>query len=106
MLYGRLPISRNLSPTGREFAEIEFQRIALVQCQLVAREVGFEVRNQIAVEFHGVEMRHAREQFARQRARARPDLDHVVAGLRRQCRDDAPDDIPIVQEMLAEALFG
>jgi hypothetical protein len=48
-------------------------------------------------------MRYAREQFARERSRTRTDFNHVVAGLWRQGCDDTADDIPVVQEMLAEA---
>jgi hypothetical protein len=64
-----------------------------------------QVRQQIAVEFHGIEMGQLCGQHARERAFARPDLDYMISGPRRQCRDDAADDMAVMQEMLAETLF-
>ena len=61
---------------------------------------------QIAIQFHGIEMGQLRGQHARERAFARPDLDDVIPGPGRQRRDDAPDDVAVMQEMLAETLLG
>ena len=75
-----------------------------MQCQSGAREFGFQAREQIAVELHGIKMRHACEQFTRERSRTGADFDHAIVGSQGQRRDDTADDIPVVQEMLAEAL--
>ncbi len=62
-----------------------------------------EVRGEIAIDLDDREVLDAFEQWARERAQARPDLDHVVIRLRIERGDDALDGAAIDQEMLAEA---
>ena len=63
-----------------------------------------ELRGEVAIAFDDGEMLEALQQWNRQCAESRPDLDQVVVELRIDGGDDAVDVVPIDQEILTEAL--
>jgi len=84
--------------------EVERQRIGDVQRQPLRRELGSERSGEIAVDFDDGQAAGPGQQRPGQRTQPRADLDEVLASLRRDRLDDAPDVVRIGQEMLAESL--
>jgi len=64
---------------------------------------GMKARNQVAIELDRGQPAELAQERQRERAFAGPDLDDVIAGMRRDRLHDAAQDAGIVQEMLAEA---
>jgi len=65
-----------------------------------------QAQRQVAVQFDDREAPQAFHQGLRQRGQTGPDLDHGLAGQRRNGLHDAVDDALVGQEMLSEALAG
>ncbi|MCY1447661.1 hypothetical protein D9M71_642910 [compost metagenome] len=85
--------------------EVELQRIALVQAEVVAvSELLVEDRDQVLVQLDHVQLCAARQQAGSQGALTRADFQHALAGLGVDRAQDAVDDAGVVQEVLAKAL--
>jgi hypothetical protein len=87
--------------------EIELQHVRLVQAQgRVAASDCLEMLDRIAIDFDRMQLAQPRKQRQGDRAEPGPDFHDRVVRLRIDGVDDAPDDLRIVQEVLAEALTG
>ncbi len=99
--------SKRATKLFRQFAEIEFQCVRLVNHQLAVRLHAFaEQGNDIAIQFDGMQCASAFQYRQGQCAKARTDLDQSIA-----CRgiddiDDTLDDAIVMQEMLSESFLG
>ena len=72
--------------------------------QAFGRELGAKTSGEVAIELHHLQMRELFQQRSSQGREAGADLDQGVGGLGADGRDDALDDLAIVQEVLSETL--
>ncbi|MCY1183260.1 hypothetical protein D9M68_797810 [compost metagenome] len=90
---------------GVELAEVELQRIALVEAEVRQKaELVLQDGDQVQVQFDDVELGAAGQQAFGERALARPDLQQVLARAGVNAAQDAVDDAGVMQEVLAETL--
>jgi hypothetical protein len=90
------------SPRALQGAEVELQRIALVDRQPFGREALPQARDQVAVDLDHMQVGQPFEQRFGERAQAWADFDHGVAVARRDGVDDLADDAVGHQEVLAK----
>lgn len=86
--------------------KIEFQRVATVYGEALGRPSLLQARDDVTVEFDGMQVRQAFEQRLGERAEAGTDLDDDVGRLRMDGVDDGVDDAVVDEEILAEAFAG
>ena len=84
--------------------EIERQGIGLVQRQAIGRKALAQSRREIAIDLDRRDGAGPPDHLSGERTQTRPDLDDVVAGLRSDGGDDAPNVVRIGEEVLSEAL--
>ena len=94
---------------GGQRREIEFQRVSGMDDQfrsrIILRVVMLQPRDDVAVDFHHMQMIQSLQQRTGQRAQAGADLDHIVGWFRANRADDIGDDLLIDQEILAETFL-
>ena len=71
----------------------------------VLRVVGFQARDDVAVDLHHMQFMQMLQQRARQRTQTGADLHHVVIRLRADTAHDVGDDGLVNQEILAKLFF-
>src|SRR5574340_127785 len=74
--------------------------------RIIRRVVALQPRDDVAVDFHHVQMIQSFQQWAGQRTEAWPDFHHMVFRFRTDRSNDASDDLLIDEEILAKMLFG
>ena len=89
---------------GAKLRIVEFERVGLVERELLGRERRAQPRREVAVDLDGRDVSGALDEAAGQRREAGPDLDQVVAGLRIDRVDDARDVVRVGEKILAEPL--
>lgn len=77
-----------------------------MQAKAHRRPTALQCSDQVAIDLHGINARDGIEQMLGQGAQARPDLDHMIVGARRDGSDDGRQDALIDQEVLTESLAG
>src|SRR6266705_3910862 len=75
--------------------KVEAKRIGLVHREALDRVALAQALAQVPVEFHHVEVPDALEQRGRQRPEPGADFDDVLAPVRIDRGDDAPDNLPV-----------
>ena len=93
--------TQGLARSNGQCLKVDLQDIGFndMQAFLLAQSCG-----QVAVKFNDGERLASRQQRARHRTQARPDLDHRLTGARVDGIHDVFDDRSVDQEMLSEAL--
>ena len=93
--------TQGLPSSSGECVKVDLQDIGFndLQALLLAQSCG-----QVAIKFNHGERLASRQQRARHRTQARPDLDHRLTGAWVDGINDALDDRPVDQKMLSEAL--
>jgi hypothetical protein len=92
---------------SRKRGQVHLQYVGMDDFEFThARRTRAQRFDQIGVQLDRGQMSGRLEQRQRERALAGTDFDDAIVRARRDCRDDAFDHPALVQEVLAEMLFG
>ena len=87
-------------------AEIELERVAGMDGELVLRIMALHPLNDVTVDFHDMQVLQALQQRLGHGAQARANFHHAICRLWVDGLDQAVDDSAVGQEVLAKTLFG